>query len=335
MTTFRNEPTTSPNTRHSHGNTVGWAAALRISLIGSNKKGYGWTVTPSPRCAMGIMLDRLADLEDRQVHRDHHAADQHAEDHHDHRFHQTGERVDRVVDLRLEEVRDFAEHGIERAGLLPDRHHLHDHVGEDVGFLHRGGQASPGANLPLDFLGGHRVDVISGSAADRVERLDQRHARREHDGERPGPACNGGFLDEVAENRHFEHQPIHVHLNRHGALPQLEKPPYAPDDGGEDDVPVIDEKVRDPHDDQGRGGEIGAEAGEDLLERGNHENHDNRGDDEGNDNDCDRIEQGRFDLRFDADDFFLVGGEAFQKGFENPGLLAGRNEVAVQGVEVE
>src|SRR5207248_11711574 len=97
MTTFRNEPTTSPNTRHSHGNTVGWAAALRISLIGSNKKGYGWTVTPSPRCAMGIMLDRLADLEDRQVHRDHHAADQHAEDHHDHRFHQTGERVDREI----------------------------------------------------------------------------------------------------------------------------------------------------------------------------------------------------------------------------------------------
>ena len=28
---------------------------------------------------MEMMLDRLADLEDRQVHRDHHAADQHAE----------------------------------------------------------------------------------------------------------------------------------------------------------------------------------------------------------------------------------------------------------------
>src|SRR2546430_729102 len=93
MTTFRNEPTTSPNTRHSHGNTVGWAAALRIPLIGSNKKGYGWTVTPSPRCAMGIMLDRLADLEDRQGHRHQHGAAQHAEDHHDHRVHHTGERV--------------------------------------------------------------------------------------------------------------------------------------------------------------------------------------------------------------------------------------------------
>src|SRR2546429_9236830 len=103
MTTFRNEPTTSPNTRHSHGNTVGWAAALRISLIGSNKKGYGWTVTPSPRCAMGIMLDRLADLEDRQGNRDHHAPDQKAEDPHDYRFHQNGEGGDPRVDLRPEE----------------------------------------------------------------------------------------------------------------------------------------------------------------------------------------------------------------------------------------
>src|SRR6267143_2025831 len=134
MTTFRNEPTMSPSARDSHGNTIGWAAALRMSLIGSNKKGYGRAVTLSTGCAMEIMLDRLADLEDRQVHRDHHAADQHAEHHHDHRFHQAGERGDCVVDLSLEEIGDLAEHGIERAGFLPYRHHLHDHVGKNVGF---------------------------------------------------------------------------------------------------------------------------------------------------------------------------------------------------------
>src|SRR3977135_2245245 len=112
MTTFRNEPTTSPSARPSHGNTIGWAAALRMSLIGSNKKGYGRAVTLSTRCVMEIMLDRLADLEDRQVHRDHHAADQHAEHHHDHRFHQTGKSVDCVVDVSLEEVGALAQNGI-------------------------------------------------------------------------------------------------------------------------------------------------------------------------------------------------------------------------------
>src|SRR5207245_6041346 len=325
----------SPNTRHSHGNTIGWAAALRMSLIGSNKKGYGRAVTLSTRCVMEIMLDRLADLEDRQVHRDHHAADQHAEHHHDHRFHQTGERVDRIVDLGLEKVGDLAEHGIERAGFLPDRHHLHDHVGKDVGFLHRGGQARPGAYLSLDFLGGYRVDVIPRSTANRFERLDQGHARREHNGERPGPARNGGFLDEVAEDRHLEHQPVHVHLDRYGALPQLEKTPYASDDGWEDDVPEIDEKVRDPHDEQGWGGEVGAEAREHSLGSRDQENHEDRGDDKRNDDDRDRVEERRFDLRFDAEDLFFVGSQALQEVFENPGLLAGRNEVAVQGVEVK
>src|SRR3981081_4631401 len=111
MTTFRNEPTTSPTARESQGNTAGCAAVLKISLIGSNKKGYGRTVTLSTRRVMKIMLVRLAELEDGQVHRDHHAADHHAEHHHDHRFHQTGQRVDRIVDLGLDEVRDSPDDG--------------------------------------------------------------------------------------------------------------------------------------------------------------------------------------------------------------------------------
>src|SRR5258708_19346602 len=122
MTTFRNEPTMSPSARHSHGNTIGWAAALRMSLIGSNKKGYGRAVTLSTRCVMEMMLDRLADLEDRQVHGDHHAADQHPEHHHDHPFPQTGERIDRRVDLRLQENPDFSPHGIHFAAFLPHPH---------------------------------------------------------------------------------------------------------------------------------------------------------------------------------------------------------------------
>src|SRR5258708_19266224 len=97
MTTFRNEPTMSPSARHSHGNTIGWAAVLRMSLIGSNKKGYGRAVTLSTRRAMEMMLDRLADLEDRQVHGDHHAPDQHPPPPHNHRFHHPRERPHRLV----------------------------------------------------------------------------------------------------------------------------------------------------------------------------------------------------------------------------------------------
>ena len=41
-----------------------------------------------------------------------------------------GQRVDRVVDLGLEEVGHLAEHRVERAGLLADRRHLDDHAGK-------------------------------------------------------------------------------------------------------------------------------------------------------------------------------------------------------------
>src|SRR5260221_12226387 len=113
MTTFRNEPTMSPSARHSHGNTIGWAAALRMSLIGSNKKGYGRAVTLSTRCVMEMMLDRLADLEDREVHGDYHDAEQNADHHHHHPVHQTGEGLDRLVRLRLEEIGDCPARGID------------------------------------------------------------------------------------------------------------------------------------------------------------------------------------------------------------------------------
>src|SRR5262245_51116581 len=62
MTTLRKEPTTRPTRSETQGNTAGWATAWRVSLIRA-----GWRA----------LLDRLADLEYRQIHRDDHAADQH------------------------------------------------------------------------------------------------------------------------------------------------------------------------------------------------------------------------------------------------------------------
>src|SRR5215831_15730874 len=94
MTTFRNEPTARPTAKETSGKTAGWATASIVSLIR----------------ALGAVLYRLTDLEYRQVHRDDHAADQHAQDHHDHRLHQAGQRFDGIVDLGLEEIGHLAEH---------------------------------------------------------------------------------------------------------------------------------------------------------------------------------------------------------------------------------
>src|SRR5689334_22808916 len=246
MTTLRNDPTTSPIARQTKGNTAGWATALRVSLIR----------------ARGAPLYRLADLEYRQVHRDDHAADDHPEHDHDHRLHEAGERFHRVVDLGLEEVCDLAEHGVERARLLADRHHLDDHVGEEIRFLHGSGEAVAGAHLLLDFPGALLIDVVPGRAADRVERFHQGNARGEHGGQRARPARDRRFPYQVAEDGYLERPAVHEDLDRDGALPQLEKSPYAAHHRREDDVPVLDEEIRDAHDEQRGRGQVGAEVGE-------------------------------------------------------------------------
>src|SRR5262245_11243704 len=64
MTTLRKEPTARPTRKQTQGNAAECATALIVSVI---RAGGAW-------------LDRLADLEYRQVHRDDHAPDQHTED---------------------------------------------------------------------------------------------------------------------------------------------------------------------------------------------------------------------------------------------------------------
>src|SRR5690606_35828692 len=98
MTTLRKLPTSSPKT----------AAQARVSP-GVTQKCSATPLKPPP----ASRLDDLAELEDRQVHGDHQAADQRAQHHHDEGLHQRGQALDGVVHFALVDVRGLAEHGIE------------------------------------------------------------------------------------------------------------------------------------------------------------------------------------------------------------------------------
>jgi hypothetical protein len=100
-------------------------------------------------------------------------------------------------------------------------------------------------------------------------------------------------------------------------------------------MPVGDEAVRNRDDHQSRPWQVAAEALEHILERRHHENHDHRGDDEGNHQDRDRVEHRAFELGLDGLDFFLVGRQAVEQGIENTGLLAGLDQIAEQGIEIQ
>ena len=56
----------------------------------------------------------------------------HTHDDDQERLDQRRQRVDRRLDLLVVEVGDLVEHLVERAGLLTDRHHLHDHRREHL-----------------------------------------------------------------------------------------------------------------------------------------------------------------------------------------------------------
>src|SRR6267378_6003316 len=66
------------------------------------------------------LLHRVHHVEDREVHGDYHAADDHAQDDDHDRLHQGQQRADGGIDLVVVEVGDLGEHLVEPAGLLAD-----------------------------------------------------------------------------------------------------------------------------------------------------------------------------------------------------------------------
>ncbi len=115
----------------------------------------------------------------------------------------------------------------------------------------------------------------------------------------------------------------------------VEKGVQAAENYAEYGPPVGNEEVGDGHHQQGRCGQVGAEALEHFLECRDDENHDHRGDNECHDDDGDRVEERGLDLALDRDNLFLVGCKAFEQGVQDAGLFAGGNEVAVERVEIQ
>jgi len=184
-------------------------------------------------------------------------------------------------------------------------------------------------------LGGLDEYLVARRPAHRFQRFDQRHAGGEHGGQRARPARDGGLFNHRAENRQLEHDPIHEHLHLARALPGLQQGINAATDDAENRPPPFDEKVRDGHHHQGRSRQVGAKAAEQVLERRNHENHDDGSNDECHHDDGNRVEQRRLDLALDAEDFFLVDRQAFEHTVQNTGRFARTHQVAEQRVKIQ
>ena len=178
------------------------------------------------------------------------------QEHDDDGLHQAGQARDHVVDLGFVEVGSFAQHVVDRARLLANGAHLQHHRWENVGVAHGRGQAGAGGNFLLDFLGRHGVDGVAGRAAHGVQSFNQRDACSKHGGQRARPARDARFVDQFTEDRHFQHESIHEHLQLLVALPCLHEEIKAAADCTEDQPPPLDENLADAPS-QTRSGPVG------------------------------------------------------------------------------
>jgi len=128
-----------------------------------------------------FQLNNRTHLEDRQVHGDNEATNEHTENSHDHRLEQAREVVYGIVDIFFVEVCDLGRHVIERTGFFTNRDHLDHHVREQVRVLHGLLQALTGRNLVTHFQHTNLVNDVARGTSNRLECFDKRHT---------GPAAN-------------------------------------------------------------------------------------------------------------------------------------------------
>ena len=107
------------------------------------------------------------------------------------------------------------------------------------------------------------------------------------------------------------------------------------DENQETEPPPRDDEVAHRHHDESRHRQVGAEAREHLLERGDHPDHDDP-DNQSRDNDHrNRVEQRRLDLALDRENLFLVGRDAVENGIQHAGRFPRLHEVAIEGIELD
>src|ERR1700733_13478482 len=282
---------------------------------------------------------RLADdgpeLEDRQVHGDDETADQHAEDRHDQRLEQAGHAVDRGIDVFFIERGDFAGHGIERAGFLANRDHLHHHVGEQAGVFHRTLQALPGGYLIAHFHNAVLQHDVTGGAGHRFQRLDQRYAGGKHGRQRARVASDRRLVENRSDDGHLERSAVEELTQLARTFVKIEKrPDCGPDHHGDIDAVVLYE-LGDVDDHLRKGRQIGAEALEQFFELRDHKNQQDYGHHQGYREHRGRIEQRLLDLLLDRLALFLIGRDLVEQAFERSGLLTRLHQIDEQIVEIQ
>ena len=103
-----------------------------------------------------------------------------------------------------------------------------------------------------------------------------------------------------------------------------------PDHQEQHQPPEADHEVAGRDDHLGEGRQVGAEAGEDLLELRHHEDQQDRADQDRHRDDRGRVEQRLLDLALEVLDVFLVAGDGIEHRFQHARGFARARQVEIQ-----
>src|SRR5580658_10799244 len=286
------------------------------------------------RAARVLEACQFADQrEQRQVHGNDDAADNHAQDD-DHDGLHGGQQVFHGrVHFILVEVRDFLEHGIHRAGLFADADHLGNHAGKHAGVLQRIDERAARFDGFARLDDGALDDSVAGSARGDVQALQDGHAAGDQGAEGAGKARDGDLSHQWADQRNLKNHGVNRHATLRRAVPGFHGDHASDAEHGDDEAVDAADKFAHLNDDARGQRQVHAQAVEELSE--NRDDFPQQQDDDaaGDAEDGDRIDHRGLHGALQLDVLFDVAGEPLQNGVENTARLSGFHHVVVERVE--
>ncbi len=178
------------------------------------------------------------------------------------------------------------------------------------------------------------VHDVSRGTGYRLEGVDQRYTGRESRRQGACETGNAGLVDDIAQNRYLEHQPVLTVAHGLGFLRRLLVGDERAADARDEGEPPLLHEAGHVHHELCEFRQFGPETGKNLFELGYHLDEQDTGYDRCHNQDGNGVVHGALDLGLQRLGLFLVGGQAVQHGFQGTGLLARVHQVTEQVVEM-
>src|SRR5262249_53491153 len=258
-----------------------------------------------------ILRYDLVQLEDRQEHRDHDAADDHAEENDQHRFNQRCQRVEHRLDFFVPEIGHFLEHVVDLTGSFAGRDHPEQHRRKDGLLRHCDGKVVAFLNIVCDRLDAVFDDVITSRAADDIEHFQDRDTAANELRKRSSKSRHANLVHERTEHRQLQ-LPAIGKLFTFVRKQERAKSEDARGDAEHQKVPLAPNKLADVDQELRRRRQLRTKIFEDFAEDWNHANNQKGGDGKRDTNHDDRVGHCRFDFLAQTSARFEEAGETFQ-----------------------